>query len=103
MPSLSGYDHQVPNPAQPGKLYSLAMYQCEEGYKSESLSMFCSDGEWMGKQPQCNKVEEENEEYEDISDLQCSADQAAQCQHICILEHDGYAYCQCQEGFRIVH
>merc|ERR1719483_738452 len=54
---ISGYDHQVPNPAQPGYFYSLAKYKCDEGYESPILRMFCSDGEWMGKQPQCTKLE----------------------------------------------
>ena len=80
----------------------MAEYKCEEGYESDALKMFCSDGEWLGKQPQCLKLDDTNDYDEGYSD-QCSADQAAQCQHICVLQHDGHAYCQCQKGFRIVY
>ena len=95
----SGYDHQVPNPAQPGYFYSLAKYKCDEGYESPILRMFCSDGEWMGKQPQCTKLELE-EKQDQTGSNRCTTEEAAKCQHICVKTEDNkQPVCHCTDGY----
>lgn len=92
---LSHYDHRVPNEAIPGKIYSVVHYLCDPGYASPSLKMYCSEGQWKGKQPQCVNQDEVDEEQGE----NCSQPEAAKCPEGCAVQ-DGRATCQCREGFQ---
>lgn len=87
---ILGYK-QVDNEAMPGEMYSIVNYECDEGYQSESLQLYCSEGEWDGKEPLCNKLEG----FEADEDDKCSPEEAARCEQDCHADKG----CQCRPGF----
>ena len=96
--NYSGYDHKTPNEIVPDQFYSIAKYKCEEGYISESLSLFCSENEWVGKYPECLKsTNDYDSEYDEIEVKLCS--DAKKCEHICVVTENGAEICQCHQGF----
>ena len=123
----SEYDYEVPNDLMPGQLYSIAKYACENGYESESLRLYCSEGEWVGKYPECLQVtiseddddfdvgvdsnsdsdddgavvkETESSTSKTESSVSMSCSSANSCQHVCVMTENGTTeQCQCHEGF----
>ena len=107
----SGYDYEVPNGLMPGQFYSIAKYTCEDGYESDSQRLYCSEGEWVGKYPECLQVtsseaddfddvvepDDDEKEIESKSEV-CSSTNS--CQHVCVMTENGTTeQCQCHEGF----
>ena len=109
----------------PGQFYSIAKYACENGHESESLRLYCSEGEWVGKYPECLKVNSENDDnfddnFDDIvvlvepddddeKEIESSTSKSESasvcsstnsCQHLCVMTENGTTeQCQCHEGF----
>ena len=58
--------------------------------------MYCSEGEWVGRRPQCVP-----EEKVDTLEGPCNAEDAAECDQACTLDSDGRAMCACKEGYEM--
>ncbi len=84
-----------------GQVYSTVDYECEPGYESESLRLYCSEGEWKGRQPFCDQVKDASGDVKDdfeYEDDQCKPEEAAQCEQSCLMVQ-GQATCQCHPGY----
>ena len=100
LPAFSEYDHQVSNPAMPGQFFSVAKYKCDENYHSDSLQLFCSDGQWRGQKPACNPSSENEDsiDFEEEESNVCPPEKASTCEHAC--EMIGReATCLCPRGY----
>ena len=80
----SGYDHRVANPALPGEFYGEVKYRCLEGRSMVTEAadkLYCSEGEWIGRRPECVTSTDGKR-----GAAPCSDKQAAECDHACSLK-----------------
>ncbi len=98
---IRGYDHRVPNKILPGEFYAEALYECDKGFDFEPPSlrtMYCSEGEWIGRRPECAEAASEGAVG---GATPCNAADAAECEQLCVLDDDGAPMCACHEGYAI--
>ena len=49
----------------PGHYYSMVQYTCDDKFQSESLQLFCTEGEWKGRMPLCVDVQSQELDFID--------------------------------------
>ena len=83
---VRGYDHRVPNRILPGEFYAEALYACDAGFgfgpsaaAAAPRTMYCSEGEWVGRRPQCLPEKREGP---------CDAADASECEQACTLDRE---------------
>ncbi len=98
-PFPRGYDHRVPNRAMPGQFYAEALYVCHKGFEfdpPETRILFCSEGEWVGRTPNCVPAPGA---AADPTRPQCKQEDAEKCHQLCYLDGEERPRCECHEGF----
>ena len=118
---VSGYDHRVPNRILPGEFYAEALYECDAGFgfgpssTAAPRAMYCSEGEWVGRRPQCvtppdgEGVAGEEGPCEDGYEMsggqrcedvdECATDGAnGGCDQLCV-NKPGSFMCDCRKGY----
>ena len=114
-----GYDHRVPNPAMPGEFYAEVSYRCANGFDFDTIErspngnqqkdkfnkLYCSEGRWEGRIPECIERSEENFPDEFGSDCPAEDQERLGCEQSCVLLHDndgkGSASCKCHVGYTL--
>ena len=112
-----GYDHRVPNPAMPGEFYAEVSYICASGFdfdndeRNEKNSgekfnkLFCSEGRWEGRVPECIEEHEGNRRKDSESMCPPVEESKLNCEHSCTMKKDGNgkssASCECHVGYTL--
>ena len=114
-----GYDHRVPNPAMPGEFYAEVSYRCADGFDFENMErsvnsrsdekfnkLYCSEGRWEGRIPECLEVEEIDNNEDLASNCPDEEEKRLNCDHACVLKpQEGNAEpvvtCECHVGYTL--